>query len=77
MSTASVARDIIEIFERHGEWREKEAQRLISSANVPLPALSNEEKEEILRRAAHKPGKEMVQYWGFVRSSLRVLIDPS
>jgi hypothetical protein len=77
MSTAPVARDIIEIFERHGEWREQEARRLLSSANTPLHSLSNKEKKEILSRAAYKPGKEMMQYWGFVRSSFRVLIDSS
>ncbi|KAK4628571.1 uncharacterized protein CLAFUR5_04612 [Fulvia fulva] len=28
ISTAAVARDVVEIFERHGQWRAKEAERL-------------------------------------------------
>ncbi|KAI7490048.1 hypothetical protein KC351_g838 [Hortaea werneckii] len=32
MATASVARDIVEIFERHGEWRADEAKRLLKLA---------------------------------------------
>lgn len=64
MSTAPVARDIVEIFERHGEWREAEAQRILNSAiGTSLPS---EEDEEVRERTSYKPGKEMVQYWGFV-----------
>lgn len=63
MSTAPVARDVIEIFERHGEWREAEARRLLDSATTKVSA---EERGEILEGTAHKPGEEMVQYWGFV-----------
>ncbi|KAI5257360.1 hypothetical protein E4T42_00994 [Aureobasidium subglaciale] len=52
MSTTSVARDIIEIFEKHGEWREKEAQK--SAKLVELPY-----------HVKYVPGEELVQYWGF------------
>ncbi|KAK4540432.1 hypothetical protein LTR36_009178 [Oleoguttula mirabilis] len=60
MSTAPVARDIVEIFERHGEWREKEGQRLLRS----MFKAPSDEKEAIVTRTAYRPGKEMVQYWG-------------
>ena len=64
MSTAPVAKDIIEIFERHGEWREQEAERLLS---VPGAAsLSEAERDDVVARTSYKPGREMVQYWGFV-----------
>jgi pimeloyl-ACP methyl ester carboxylesterase len=56
MSTTSVARDIVEIFERHGEWREQEARRLLSSFTQSQTELSD--------RVKHQPGQEMVQYWG-------------
>lgn len=61
MSTAPVARDIIEIFERHGQWRDAEARRLVSLDTT----LSSAEKESILQRTEYRPGQEMVQYWGF------------
>lgn len=64
LTTASVARDMLEIVEKHGEWREKEVVRLLSpgcgrsvktgSTSVTVP--------ENLR---YKPGTEGIQYWGF------------
>lgn len=73
MSTASVARDIIEIVERHGEWREKEARRLISfSAPPPLlrrsqqkPLATTPDAITTLDRVKYRPGEEQVLYWGF------------
>lgn len=61
MDTAPVARDIIEIFERHGEWREKEADRLLRGTET-----SPNEVSETTARTMYRPGEEMVQYWGFV-----------
>lgn len=66
MSTAPVARDIIEIFERHGEWREREAHRLLSEGDTIAPS----EKQAALARTAYQRGKEMVQYWGFSYGSI-------
>jgi len=63
MSTAPVARDIVEIFERHGEWREQEARRLLDHQGQSSP--SSESKRAALSRTAWKKGAEMVQYWGF------------
>ncbi|CAD0107862.1 unnamed protein product [Aureobasidium uvarum] len=56
MSTTSVARDIVEIVERHGEWREQEASRLLTS--------SGNSENDLLDHVKYQPGKEMVQYWG-------------
>lgn len=63
MDTAPVVRDIIEIFERHGEWREAEAKRLLKSETSP----PKKERQEMEARTAYRSGEEMVQYWGFVR----------
>ena len=65
MSTAPVARDIVEIFERHGEWREAEARRLVHSQGVRTSA---NEAADTFDRTMYKHGEEMVQYWGFVSS---------
>ncbi|KAK5125923.1 hypothetical protein LTR85_011278 [Meristemomyces frigidus] len=61
MSTVPVARDIVEIFERHGEWRAAEAQRLLRSMPADIP---RQEKAIAVDRTAYNPGQEMVQYWG-------------
>ncbi|KAK5726866.1 hypothetical protein LTR15_002756 [Elasticomyces elasticus] len=53
VTTASVARDMLEIVERHGEWRETEAKRLLASTDdVPTDLM-------------YKPQGEKIQYWGF------------
>lgn len=68
MSTANVARDIVEIFERHGEWREKEAKRVLASPRLVAnqAVLSKGDSyETALSRVKYEPGEEMVQYWGF------------
>jgi hypothetical protein len=65
MDTAPVARDIVEIFERHGEWREKEAKRLLSQQMFASATAA--ERDEIEARTKYERCKEMVQYWGFVR----------
>jgi pimeloyl-ACP methyl ester carboxylesterase len=66
MSTAAVARDVIEIFERHGEWREQEASRLISSRSD----LTAQEQDSVRERTAWRKGSELVQYWGFSYGSI-------
>ncbi|TKA74423.1 hypothetical protein B0A55_06219, partial [Friedmanniomyces simplex] len=53
VTTASVARDMLEIVERHGEWREAEARRLLGTAASIPPTL------------LYKPSGEKIQYWGF------------
>ena len=57
MSTPDVARDIVEIFERHGEWREQEARRLLRSTDISERDLPDHVK--------YRPGEEMIQFWGF------------
>lgn len=58
ISTASVAGDMLELVERFGEWREKEAAQLLQHSNAL-------ERRERLHTLQHKPGQEKLQYWGF------------
>lgn len=60
VNTASVVHDMVEIIERLGEWREKEAGRLLAHA-----ATSSKLSAEVLARTAWQKGKEKIQYWGF------------
>lgn len=55
MATASVARDIVEIFERHGEWRADEAKRLLKLGIT----LSGDEQQIIEDRTAYIARSEM------------------
>ncbi|MCJ1378951.1 hypothetical protein MMC17_002050 [Xylographa soralifera] len=65
MSTANVVRDMVEIIERHGEWRENKAKALISrSCNRP------KDVGAILERTAWQKGEEQLQYWGFSYGTL-------
>ncbi|GAB7344992.1 hypothetical protein MBLNU457_3416t1 [Dothideomycetes sp. NU457] len=56
LSTASVARDMLEIVEAHGRWRERKAQELLTTAD-----LDNRQYQHL----KHRPGTEKIQYWGF------------
>ena len=61
LTTADVARDVARIFDKHGQWREKEAERLLT-----IPSFQTSEAAETVReRLLHKPGKEPIRYWGF------------
>lgn len=65
VSTASVARDMLEIVEKHGEWREKEAWRLLELQQScgGWPSEDDGSPSHILESLRHKPGKEKINYW--------------
>ena len=66
ITTASVARDMIELIERHGEWKESEARRLISQeAAVRNRKTGLCQLPGLPQYLAYKPGEEKLQYWGF------------
>lgn len=75
VNTAQVVRDVVEIIERHGEWREIAAERILGQAGLPriddqkARALS-ESWEEIMERTRWKKNQEMLQYWGFSYGSI-------
>lgn len=68
-NAAPVARDILEIAERHGEWREAQARSAIGKSGRgehianQLP-LHDYENQMLFERLRWLPGKEKVQYWG-------------
>jgi pimeloyl-ACP methyl ester carboxylesterase len=61
VDTAPVARDIVEIFERHGEWREHEARRLLALTT----SMPTADRDTVLERSLYRKGAERIQYWGF------------
>jgi hypothetical protein len=66
VNTAQVAEDMVEIVERHAEWRENEARRLIGGTRL----ITTEQMRDILERTAWKVGNEQLQYWGVSYGSL-------
>ena len=66
VTTASVARDMLEIVEKHGEWREKEAKRLLQKASGCTKSSRLATKSiDVPEAVKYKPGEEKIQYWGF------------
>ena len=64
ISTPYVVEDMIEIVERHGEWREAEAKRILSARPKGCKSADAEDKQT-LERVKWRRGQEKVQYWGF------------
>ncbi|KAI9761942.1 MAG: cytoskeletal protein binding protein [Chaenotheca gracillima] len=61
MNTSPVARDMVELVERHGEWREKEAKASIQRSCSPKRLAAG----AALARTKWRKGEEKLQYWGF------------
>jgi pimeloyl-ACP methyl ester carboxylesterase len=67
VSTASVARDMLELVEKHGEWRDREARSLLdTSSSLPAGWISQYEKQaQVPAPLRYVPGTEKIQYYGF------------
>ncbi|KAJ5448442.1 hypothetical protein N7445_003263 [Penicillium cf. griseofulvum] len=61
VNTPLVAQDMLTIIERHGEWREKEGQRVQTTHNKYH---GSTEGNPILERTKWRRGEEPLLYWG-------------
>ena len=69
VTTAHASRDMLELVEHHGRWREAEAERMVSSS---IPGCHGSVKQpgrpvagsQILERLKYKPGQENIYYSG-------------
>jgi pimeloyl-ACP methyl ester carboxylesterase len=68
LNTAQTARDMIQIIEKEGEWREQETMKLLGRASGIT--VHENTGDEILDRVAHHPNEEKIQYWGMSYGTL-------
>ncbi|PKX89341.1 putative proteinase [Aspergillus novofumigatus IBT 16806] len=61
LNTPPVARDMLEIIERHGEWRERQGQ---TEQRMYDRMYGYEQQQSILTRTKWKRGQEKLLYWG-------------
>lgn len=64
LNTAQVVEDMVEIIEKEGERRAREAEQLVELRPNAETSINSMEKEEILQRTSYRPGREKIQYWG-------------
>lgn len=64
VNTAQVVEDMVEIIERHAEWREKGAKEIIAQSQGRFDE-QLKDTSRILERTGWKRGKEKILYWGF------------
>jgi pimeloyl-ACP methyl ester carboxylesterase len=61
INTSPVIRDMVEIVEKHGEWRELDVAKQLSSSSW---SRGSELYRAAVRRGAWKKGQEKLLYWG-------------
>jgi pimeloyl-ACP methyl ester carboxylesterase len=75
VNTAQVVRDIVEIIERHAEWREKEAAGILRQGGLPpshegqLVDMPDSSQDSAIR-VRWRRHNEKLQYWGFSYGSI-------
>jgi pimeloyl-ACP methyl ester carboxylesterase len=68
MGTTSAVRDMVEIAERHGKWREAQAESWLMNQARFRGETSHSNRYDpnaVRERTKWKPGNEMILYWGF------------
>ncbi|KUJ24614.1 uncharacterized protein LY89DRAFT_634822 [Mollisia scopiformis] len=75
MNTATVVADMVEIIERHGEWRSKQTEIWVDTpswkqSTAELHCDHPFARKPILERTRYRKGEEKLQYWGFSYGTL-------
>lgn len=67
VNTTPVAADMVEIIERHGQWRERQGKKAQEAFNKAHRCHTN---RDIVSRTKWQRGMEELQYWGFSYGTL-------
>ncbi|KEF59390.1 uncharacterized protein A1O9_04234 [Exophiala aquamarina CBS 119918] len=67
VNTTPVAADMVEIIERHGQWRESQGRKAQEALNKAHKCHGN---RDIISRTKWRRGMEKLQYWGFSYGTL-------
>lgn len=70
VNTAQVVEDMVEIIERHGEWREEEARKILGRGHCHEGSSKSEGREEDAERTRWKKGEEKIMFWGISYGSV-------
>lgn len=63
VNTAQVVEDMVEIIERHGQWRQLEVESQLNA--MSKDGTTYLDRQSIISRTAWQKGEEKLQYWGF------------
>ena len=64
MNTASFIRDIVEVIEQHGKWRQEEAQRTLAQVEDKPADKQAQMAANVTSRTQWRKGEEQLLYWG-------------
>ena len=64
MNTAPFIRDIVEVIEQHGKWRQEEAQRTLTQVEDKSADKQAQMAANVTSRTQWRKGEEQLLYWG-------------
>ncbi|KIX01829.1 uncharacterized protein Z518_09556 [Rhinocladiella mackenziei CBS 650.93] len=67
VNTTPVARDMLEIIERHGQWRAKQGSQAQAIHDMMH---GHDPSQQIVERTKWQPGEEQLLYWGYSYGTL-------
>ena len=64
MNTAPFIRDIVEIIEQHGKWRQEEAERTLARSEEHSTHIQGQRPADVTTKTKWRKGEEQLLYWG-------------